>query len=379
MMTLGDLVGFPTVTDGSNLDLIEYARAALEPHATDVSLTYDSTAQKANLLATIGPDVDGGLVLSGHSDVVPAEEADWTASPFLAVRREQKVYGRGTADMKGFLACVMEMAAVYSRADLARPIHISITYDEEVGCRGAPVLLADLEAKGRKPAAAIIGEPTDMAIVTSHKGCYEYTTVITGLEGHGSMPGQAVNAVQYATRYVSHLMELAAELRERVPDGSPYAPPEPTISVGGIAGGAARNIVAGECRIEWEMRPVVRADASFVLDRIASVEEEIMAEMSSVSPDATVETVTEGAVDGLEDSANNPAFEILSEILGDHSRQVASFGTEAGLFQLAGIPAVVCGPGSIDVAHRPDEHIGLDQIERCLDMLGGLIPYLQNT
>jgi acetylornithine deacetylase len=378
MMTLGDLVGFPTVTDESNLDLIEYSRNILEPYASDVRITHDDQGFKANLFATIGPNIDGGVILSGHSDVVPAEDSDWTGPPFLATRRKQKVFGRGTADMKGFIACALVMAPEFARSNLSKPIHIAITFDEEVGCRGAPILIADLERNGPKPAAAIVGEPTSMGIVTSHKGCYEYTTYLTGLEGHGSAPALGVNAVQYGTRYVSKLLELASELERRAPDTSPYDPPHTTISVGTMAGGTARNVIAGECVLQWEMRPVRQADARYVLDELRHFEHFLGTEMRTITPDASVVTMTEGAVDGLEDIPDDTAFNLVSSILGDPGRQAAAFGTEAGLYQLAGIPAVVCGPGTIEVAHRPDEHISLDQLESCLVMMKGLIGKLSD-
>ncbi|CAN5795999.1 acetylornithine deacetylase [soil metagenome] len=372
MMTLADLVGFPTVTDESNLDLIEYARAMLEPIASDIRITHDENAFKANLLATIGPNVDGGVILSGHSDVVPAEDFDWTGPPFIATRRDQKVFGRGTADMKGFIACALVMAPVFARANLTRPVHIAITFDEEVGCRGAPILIDDLVRIGPKPAVAIVGEPTEMGIVTSHKGCYEYTTYLTGIEGHGSVPSLGVNAVQYGALYVSRLLELGALLEKNDPGTSPYDPPHTTISVGTMNGGTARNVIAGECVIQWEMRPVRNADARFVLEDLREFEEILSAYRRRLSVDAAIVTVSEGAVDGLEDTDQDPAFDLVSSLLGTSERHVAAFGTEAGLYQIAGIPAVVCGPGSIEVAHRPDEHISLDQLESCLEMMKGL-------
>jgi acetylornithine deacetylase len=280
--------------------------------------------------------------------------------------------------MKGFLACTLAMAPIFAQASLRRPVHIALTFDEEVGCRGAPLLIAELERAGPRPSAAIVGEPTSMSIVTAHKGCYEYTTTITGLEGHGSAPGRGVNAVELGARFVSKLMALASELEARAPASSPYDPPQTTISVGLIRGGTARNVVAGECVIEWEMRPIATKDASFVLEELAHFERALEAEMHQVSPGAAVTTVTEGAVGGLEDDEFSPAFRLVSRLLGDSQRQVASFGTEAGLYQMAGIPAVVCGPGAIEAAHRPDEHISLDQLERCLDMMKGLVEELSN-
>jgi acetylornithine deacetylase len=372
MLILGDLVGFPTVTSESNLDLIAYVVERLRPLDADLRLTYDDSGRKANLFATIGPPSDGGVVLSGHSDVVPADEPDWTGAPFVAMRRHQNIYGRGTADMKGFLACALAMAPRFASDDLRRPLHLAITFDEEEGCRGMPYLLADLTRTGPKPTAAIVGEPTAMEIVTAHKGCHEFTTTITGLEGHGSAPDQAVNAVQIAARYVAELMALGAELADRAPAHSPYAPPQTTVSVGRIRGGAARNVVAGECTFEWEVRPVSRADADFVAARVDRLEEKLSEEMRRISPATSVVTVTEGTVGGLDADEDSPALRLAQRLLDTTRSTTAAFGTEAGLYQEAGIPAVVCGPGSIDVAHRPDEHISLEQLGRCLDMMDRL-------
>jgi acetylornithine deacetylase len=372
MLILGDLVGFPTVTTESNLDLIAYVTSRLEPLGADIRITRDKTGGQANLLATIGPVIDGGVVLSGHSDVVPAEEPDWTGAPFVAMRREQRIYGRGTVDMKGFIACALAIAPVLAEADLSRPLHIAVTYGEEVGCKGAPLLIEDMIGAGIRPAAAIVGEPTEMRIVEAHKGMHEYTTHIVGLEGHGSQPAQAVNAVQYGARYIGKLMELASDLERKPPDDSPYDPPHTTISVGSMNGGVAHNIVAGECVIQWEMRPVVKADTAMVLDEIGAYTNQLQEEMQAISPTASIETQTVGAVGGLQREGTSEAVRILLGLLDDPERSVAAFGTEAGLYQEAGIPAAVCGPGSIDVAHKPDEYVSIDQLEQCLELIKGL-------
>ena len=274
--------------------------------------------------------------------------------------------------MKGFIACAMAMAPVFAESDLARPVHIAVTFGEEVGCKGAPLLIEDMLDAGLRPEAAIVGEPTEMGIVEAHKGMHEYTTQITGLEGHGSKPAQAVNAVQYGARYVRKLMELASELEQQPPEDSPYDPPHTTISVGSMHGGVAHNIVAGECVIQWEMRPVVRADATRTLDAIAEYEKQLQEEMQTVSESARIETETVGAVGGLERDESSKAVELLTRLLDSPRRTTAAFGTEAGLYQSAGIPAAVCGPGSIDVAHQPDEHVSIEQLEQCLDMMKGL-------
>lgn len=369
MVILGDLVGFPTVTSESNLDLIAYIVSRLEPLGADIRITHDETRSKANLLATVGPMVDGGVVLSGHSDVVPAAEPDWTGTPFVAMRREGSIYGRGTADVKGFIACALAVAPELAASSMKRPVHLAVTFDEEIGCRGAPILITDLLEIGIKPTAAIVGEPTEMKIVVAHKGMHEYTTVITGVEGHGSRPHHAVNAVHYGARYVSKLMELASQLVATAPEDSPYDPPQTTINVGSMHGGVAHNIVCGECTIEWEMRPIVDADAALVLDELGAYEKRLQEEMQEVSSNATIATTTLGAVGGLEKDDDSTAVRLVERLLPNPTRTFAAFGTEAGLYQAAGIPAVVCGPGSIDVAHQPDEHVSIDQLEQCLSMM----------
>lgn len=372
VLILSDLVGFPTVTSEPNLALIEYLIDRLEPLAADIRLTHDDTGSKANLFATIGPRIDGGVILSGHSDVVPADDEEWTGAPFIAMQRDQRIYGRGTTDMKGFIACVVSMASQFAEAPLRRPLHIAVTYDEEVGCRGAPILIADLAVAGMKPAAAVVGEPTGMGIVTAHKGMHEFTTTITGLAGHASVPANGVNAVHMATRYVSRLLELADLLEQNAPPSSPFDPAHTTISVGTLSGGLARNVVASECVIEWEMRPVNQRDADLVMSEVRDLEARLLEEMRVVAPEAEIRTATVGAVSGLEDAPDSYVVRLLSELVENPGRQVVSFGTEAGLYQAAGIPAVVCGPGDIERAHRPDEYIGLDQLASCLEFMQGL-------
>lgn len=369
ILILGDLIGFPTVTSESNHDLIDYATRILEPLGFDVRITHDESGLKANLLATIGPAVDGGVVLSGHTDVVPVHEEEWTGAPFVAMRRDEKIYGRGTVDMKGFIACALALAPHFATLPLARPVHIALTFDEEVGCRGAPILIADVQDAGINPSAVIVGEPTEMGIVVAHKGMHEYTTRLIGLEGHGSRPAAAVNAVEYGARYVTKLMEIADELEARARSDSAFDPPGTTISVGSVHGGMAHNIVAGECVIQWEMRPVARSDATYALDTVVAFEKQLREEMQLIAPEADIVRTNEGAVGGLEDDTDSHAFELLAGLLGDSERQVASYSTEAGLYQEAGISSVVCGPGSIGVAHQPDEYVGLDQLDRCLELM----------
>jgi len=371
------LISYDTVALTPNLDLIEDVKDRLESLGAKVVLTYDDTETKANLFATIGPDIEGGVVLSGHSDVVPVNPDDWTTPPFKADRRDGRVYGRGTADMKGFVACVLAMAPIYAALDLTVPIHIALTFDEEDGFHGAPILLADLAESGIRPSAAVIGEPTGLRTVGAHKGCYEYRTTVTGMNGHSSVPAEAVSAVHYAMRWISGLLSLGDEMEHRAPDQSPYDPPPTTFNVGTISGGQGRCVVADKCWFDWEMRPVQVEDANFVKEHMAIFESSLLDEMQSVYPEASIETQMVCEIDGLEWRDDSPALDLMKVLLDEEvvanggflPVDVVSYGTEAGLFQAAGIPAVLWGPGDIGVAHRPDEFIEVADLEVCLCLL----------
>lgn len=377
---LAAMVAIPTVSLTPNVQLIDHAQRALEDLGAICTRTWDATHSRANLLATIGPHVDGGVVLSGHTDVVPADdEHNWVASPWQAAVGDGRVYGRGTTDMKGFIACVLAAAEVFSRAELVRPVHVALSFDEEIGCQGAPLLLADLAARNLHPAAAIIGEPTMLDVITAHKGCHEYTTTITGLAGHGSMPDRSVNAIWHAARYVMQLHRLAEQLRDRAPGDSVFDPPETTLSIGTIGGGQFRNVVPGACSFDWEYRPVDDDDAAWVAAQVAVMEEDMDAQLRALHPAAGLVSTCVGAVGGLRGERDSPAVVLVDRLLDNPVRTTAAYSTEAGLFQKAGIPAVVCGPGSIDQAHRVDEYIAVDQLVACLHLLERLAQDLATT
>ena len=370
---LGELISFPTVSADSNLELIAYAADLLSEAGAALSISRDETGAKANLFATLGPHVDGGIVLSGHTDVVPVDDQEWTGDPFVMDERGGLLYGRGTCDMKGFIAACLAMAPAYAKLDLKRPVHFAFTYDEETGCFGARALMAEIAKADFRPSVAIIGEPTSMRVIEGHKGCYEYTTEFIGREGHGSQPDLGVNAVEYAVRYIGKLLDIGEHLKGRAPPQSRFDPPWTTIQVGRIAGGAARNVIAGRCEVEWEMRPVQDTDVSFVKSDIeAYVDGVLKPAMKAVSPGADVITHTIGEVEGLQVASESEARDIVFELTGSAEADVVAFGTEAGLFQAAGMSAVICGPGSIEQAHKPDEYIALDQLQACLDMLDRL-------
>ncbi len=370
---LRQLVAFQTVSTDPNLALIEWVADHLVGLGARVEVLGDASGSKANLFATLGPEGDGGIVLSGHTDVVPVADQDWSSDPWELREEGGLLYGRGTCDMKGFIAATLVAARDYAGSDLRRPLHFAFTYDEEVGCLGARDLVGTLTARGLKPAMAIIGEPTEMRVVEGHKGCHEYTTRFTGAEGHGSAPDLGVNAAEYAARYVGRLLDLREALKPRAPATSRFEPPWTTINIGGIHGGMAHNVIVGKAEVEWEMRPVQPSDADFVRDGIAAYARDVLLPaMQAVAPDASIETEVVGEVVGLTPMDANAARDLVAELTGANGADVVSFGTEAGLFQGMGMSAVVCGPGSIRQAHRPDEFVAEDQLAACLDMLAGL-------
>ena len=366
---LKELISFETVALTSNLDLITYAEKYLSDLGAKVSLTHSPDGERANLFASFGPEINGGIVLSGHSDVVPVNANDWTTPPFQADQRNDCIFGRGSADMKGFIACVLALAPWFASLDLIKPLHIALTFDEEDGFHGAPILLKDLKEKNIQPDAVIIGEPTGLKAIAAHKGCYEYATTIKGLNGHSSEPEKAVNADQYAARFINRLMELKMEMVSRAPENSPYQPPSTTMSVGTIEGGQARCIVAEHCKFDWEMRPIQRSDAEYVHEQLAAFTNELLLEMKTIYPEASIETEKVCEVDGLEYHAESSALSLMTELLGKSEFDVVSYGTEAGLYQAAGMPAVVWGPGDIEVAHRPDEFVSISDLKDCLSVL----------
>ncbi len=370
---LAELIAFPTVSSEGNLEMIAYAADLLGSAGASISISRDASGAKANLFATLGPSGNGGIVLSGHTDVVPVDGQDWTGDPFRMAERSGRLYGRGACDMKGFIAACLAMVPSFAASELRRPLHFAFTYDEEVGCFGARALVEELARAGVKPSVAIIGEPTEMRVIEGHKGCYEYTTEFVGLEGHGSQPGRGVNAVEYAVRYVSRLLELGEQLKARAPAASRFDPPWTTLQVGRFNGGAARNVIAGSCTVEWEMRPVQKSDAEFVKADIgAYVEKVLKPAMQAVAPQAAIVTHTIGEVEGLAVASESEARDIVFELTGCDHADVVAFGTEAGLFQEAGMSVVICGPGSIEQAHKPDEFIAIDQLAACLEMLDKL-------
>ena len=372
---LSDLISFRTISGEDNSELINYCENLLNKIGATSFKTFDSEKKRVNLFATIKAKKTNGIkpiILSGHTDTVPVSKS-WNTDPFKATIKNDKLYGRGSCDMKGFLACTLAFAPIYAKTNLNRDIHFSFTFDEETACLGAPILIEELKKRNVKNGICIVGEPTNMKIIDAHKGCYEYTTYFEGLAGHSSAPHKGVSAVEFAARYASKLIELREELKNRAPKDSIFDPPFSTLQVGGIFGGIAHNVIADKCHINWETRPVVKEDGIFLNKKIDEYANDILLpEMKKVFSKSNIRKEIIGEVTGFDRVEKSEACELVSSLTGDNSREVVSFGTEAGLFQEIGMSTVVCGPGSIEQAHKVDEFIELNELKKCLRFLDGL-------
>jgi len=372
---LTDLISFRTISGEDNSALINYCENYLNNLGAASFKTFDSEKKRVNLFATIKAKKANGIkpiILSGHTDTVPVSKS-WSTDPFKATIKGDKLFGRGSCDMKGFIACALAFAPVYSKTNLNRDIHFSLTFDEETACLGAPILIKELQKRKIEDGICIVGEPTKMKIIDAHKGCYEYTTYFEGLAGHSSAPHKGVSAVEFAARYANKLLELREELKKRVPKDSIFDPPYSTLQVGGIFGGIAHNVIADKCHINWETRPVVKEDGIFLNKKIDEFANSVLLpEMKKIFSQSNIKKEIIGEVTGFDRIENSEACELVSSLTGDNSREVVSFGTEAGLFQEIGISTVVCGPGSIEQAHKVDEFIELDELKKCLKFLDGI-------
>jgi acetylornithine deacetylase len=370
------LVAIDTTSSRSNLALIETVADHLDGHGVAVTLVHDAGGHKANLFATVGPDTDGGIVLSGHTDCVPVDERQWSCDPFRAVSRDGRIYGRGTCDMKGFIAAVLARVPEMIAARPAIPLHLAFSYDEELGCRGVPGLLARIAGELPQPRIAIIGEPTGMTLVNAHKGIAAFETVVEGLEAHSSVPDAGLSAVVHGAEIVLCLDRIARELAEHGERDDTFVPPYTTINVGRVDGGAAINVVAGQCRIQWECRPIPGAEADEILERLGRfVEYDLLKRMRERHPDASVITLMDHAVPPLIPGTDSPAEALVRRLAGVEEVRGVAFTTEAGLFQQAGMSAVVVGPGFIEQAHKPDEYVSIEQLEACERFLRKLIQH----
>jgi acetylornithine deacetylase len=372
------LVGFDAVSARSNLALIEFLRGRLAAHGVEARLVHDETGRKANLYATVGPRDRPGLLLSGHSDVVPVEGQDWSSDPFAVRRADGRLYGRGTADMKSFIAVAFAWLPAMVAADLKTPIHLAVSYDEEIGCLGVRRLLDVLNGLDVKPAMCIIGEPTGMKVVVAHKGKAAYRVQVRGLECHSSLAPQGVNAVDYAAELVVFLRRLARRQGEQGRRDEAYEVPTTTIHTGRIEGGTALNIVPRDCRFEFEIRNLPEEDPEPLVDELRRfAREELEPEMRRVSEASGIAIEALPSYPGLDTDPDEAVVSFVKSLTGANRHGKISFGTEGGLFQrTAGIPTVVCGPGEIAQAHKPDEWIALEQVEACERFMERLIERL---
>ncbi len=373
------LVGFDTVSSRSNLALIDHVAAYLAGHGIDCRRTHDAAGGKANLYATLGPERPGGVVLSGHTDVVPVDGQDWDGDPFTVHERDGRLYGRGTADMKSFIALALTMVPRFLEKPLETPIHLAFSFDEEVGCRGVGRLIDDVVANLPLPRLVIVGEPTSMRVVTAQKSCLVFRTRVTGRNAHSSQTDRGANAVIAAAQLIGFLAELAEETKSRAPADSRFDPPYTTIHVGTVQGGTAGNIIPDRCVFEWEIRGLPGDAGEPVLERLqAFVETEVLPPMRAVATEAAVETEWLADVPGLTVEDGAPAERLVTLLTGANDTAAISYATEAGLFQAAGLSAVVCGPGSIDQAHKANEFITLEQVEAGKAFLRKLAAWAQS-
>ncbi|MEL7110345.1 MAG: acetylornithine deacetylase [Pseudomonadota bacterium] len=374
--TLDRLVGFDTTSRNSNLDLIDWLEAQLLPLGADCRRIENSAKDKANLWARIGPDVPGGLVLSGHTDVVPVDGQDWKSDPFVLLESEGLLFGRGTCDMKGFVALCLAYAPKFAELDLERPIHFAFSYDEEVGCQGAPHMIKQMLAQGAQPDAVWVGEPSEWQVVSGHKGIMLTEVVVTGKEAHSSLPHLGVSANGEAVDLMVALRQIQNDLIASADDNSPFDPPYPTLSIGEMWGGTATNILARECTFLFDLRSPPGYNPDEILQPFLETAVAKDAELKSRFPECGVRVTKLTDVPPLGPSDDNAAETLMRALTGDNAMRAVSYATEAGQFHQAGMSSVICGPGSIEQAHKPNEFIAIDQLEQGVEIFEKLIARL---
>ncbi|MBB4287344.1 acetylornithine deacetylase [Roseospira goensis] len=370
------LVGFDTTSRNSNLPLIECVRAHLAAYGIESTLVPNADGTKANLFATIGPPVPGGVVLSGHTDVVPVDGQAWDSDPFSLTERDGRLYGRGTADMKSFSAIALALVPEMLAAGLRHPIHLALSYDEEVGCFGAPDMIRTLRETLPTPRAVIVGEPTEMRVVAMHKGIRAYRVDVTGREAHSSQPHRAVSAVMTACELVHWLTLRAADRAAAPVPGSRFDPPYTTITCETIQGGTAHNIISKSCSFVWTARTVPEDDPDGLEAAFLAEAARLDAGMTRIAPEAGIATTVLASVPAFRQESASEADRLVRSLTGDNGIGAVSFAAEAGQFQQAGFSTIMCGPGSIDQAHQPNEFITLDQVRAGTAFLRRLIAHL---
>jgi len=369
------LIGFDTVSRNSNLPLVDFVQDYLESHGVTSHRVPSADGAKANLFATIGPDAEGGVVLSGHTDVVPVDGQPWDSDPFKLTERDGRLYGRGTCDMKSFIAIVLALVPEMRQAKLKRPIHLALSYDEELGCVGAPAMIARLTNEIARPAAVIVGEPSSMKPIKAHKGMAVSRTTVIGHEAHSSQMQRGVSAVMTAARLISFLDDMAAGNKAAADPASAFVPPYSTVHVGTVNGGTAVNIISRECSFTWDIRALPGERAGDYLDRFAVHCDDLLPGMRAVAPESAISTEVLAAAPPLADKGG-AAQTIAMRLSGCACCGVVPYVTEGGQFQEAGFDVVICGPGSIDQAHQPNEYIAIEQVEACETFMRKLIAEL---
>ncbi|HEX6979905.1 MAG TPA: acetylornithine deacetylase [Alphaproteobacteria bacterium] len=368
------LVAFDTTSRDSNLALIEFVRDYLKTHGVDSRLVFDEAGKKANLFATLGPSDKPGLMLSGHTDVVPVDGQEWSSDPFKVVQRDGRLYGRGTCDMKGFIAVALALTPEFLAARLTTPIHLAFSYDEEVGCIGVRRLIAELARMDVRPFACVVGEPTEMKVIRAHKGKLSVRGHVRGFECHSSLAPRGVNAIQYAAEVIAYLNRMARRIAEHGPFDHGFDIPHTTVHTGLIQGGTALNIVPKDCWFDFEFRHLPADDPRALLGEVQRfAADELEPQMRAVHPDTGFRWEELSSFPGLDTSEDAAITEMAKAASGGNSTGKVAFGTEAGLFDEAGIPTIICGPGSIDQAHKPDEFVTLDQLAQCETFLRRLV------
>lgn len=368
------LVGFDTVSRESNLPLIDFVQNILYDQGIDSRRVPSADGQKSNLIATVGPPEAGGVVLSGHTDVVPVDGQDWDSDPFTLVRSGSRWYGRGSCDMKGFIG--IALALVPKMTNLRRPIHFALSYDEEVGCLGAPDMIEVIRRELPEPQGVIVGEPTTMGAVIGHKGIVGLRTVVRGYEAHSSQTHRGVSAVMTAARLVSHLESVAQDLAKKTPSDNGFEPHYTSVHVGVIHGGTALNIISGECEFIWDIRNIPGDDPQWLIDAFEEFcRDEVLPGMRSRHERCAIDTQVLAKCPAFDGSAS-PILSLVQSLTGSDDTARVAYGAEAGQYQGAGFPTVLCGPGSIDQAHQPNEFIEVDEVESGERFLSDLITEL---
>lgn len=362
---LKTLVGFDTTSRNSNLALIEWVEAYLDRHGVPHRRAPSADGAKSNLLATVGPLVEGGAVLSGHTDVVPVDGQPWSSDPFNLVERDGRLYGRGTCDMKGFVALALAAVPDLIAARPQRPVHLAFSYDEEIGCLGAPGLIDLIARELPKPAVVVVGEPTDMVAVNGHKGIATFHVTVTGREAHSSQTQQGVSAVMAAVKLMASLAELAERLERDADPASPFTPKGATLTIGMVSGGTAHNILARECSFVFDLRCPPPHDPQILLGPFFAQVRALDVALKARAPEAGVELHMHSNVPPFAPEPDGAAEAFARRLAGDNGpARAVSFATEAGQFQRAGLSTVLCGPGSIEQAHQPNEYVEVSQMQR---------------